>query len=477
MHTVSIYSFKTDLDPYILYTHLAPKKDSIFLDSSKADSTYSRYSIIGLNPFLTVKVHDGQLYEKKYPQKDFSLISDKDIFAYMKQIIYANQIKNTTGFPFIGGGMGYFSYELGKELFNIASKAPRLFTIPECYFVFYDNIIIIDTQTNEGLITGLGKLAPGDLSIEQIQQRITPLMSQNIQEPLSSHVSSNNIKGTLTSSSLKSTFTRQGYMDAIERMRRYMEDGHIYVANMTHTFYGPCHQSSNTVYHKLRTINPAPFSAYLSLDDFQLCCSSPERFIQIKNQHVQTRPIKGTVPRGQTPELDRSNRLLLENSKKDKAELLMIVDLERNDLSQVCMPHSVHVPELFKIERFSSVYHLVSTVTGKLYPHKTAVDCFEATFPGGSITGAPKIRAMEIIEELENSSREMYTGSIGYFGFDGDADFNIVIRSILIKDSKAYLGVGGGITYESDPASEFQETLDKAKNLFLALDATVCIDE
>ncbi len=469
MTSVFMRSFQTELDPYILYSQMNLPDDSIFLDSSKKDSLYSHYSIIGLNPFLTIKVVNGQLYEKIYPNTDFSLLAEKNVFAYLNRLIAEHHIDNTTSYPFIGGGIGYFSYELGKAQQHIASSTQDLFTLPECYFVFYDNVIILDIKKQEGLITGLGKIKPGDLSTHEIQSCINTM----VWNPSSA----SSPKSTSVSPVFSSTFTRQAYMTAIDRMRDYMEDGHIYVANMTHTFHGPCHQAASAVYERLRRINPAPFSAYLPLDGFHLCCSSPERFIQVRNKQVQTRPIKGTVPRGETHALDEKNRKQLEQSNKDKAELLMIVDLERNDLSRVCQPHSVQVPELFKIESFSSVYHLVSTVTGLLKDGKTAVDCLEATFPGGSITGAPKIRAMEIIEELETTSRQIYTGSVGYFGFDGSADFNIVIRSILMKDDHAYIGVGGGITYESNPASEFQETLDKAKNLFSALNATVNIDE
>jgi para-aminobenzoate synthetase component 1 len=473
MKSLFMRSFQSELDPYILYSQMNLPDDCIFLDSSKKDSLYSHYSIIGLNPFLTIKVVKGKIYEKIYPNTDFSLLAEKNVFAYLNRLITEHHIDNTTSYPFIGGGIGYFSYELGKAQQHIASSTQNLFTLPECYFVFYDNLIILDLKKQEGLITGLGKIKPGDLSTHEIQSRIN-----TIELTASSNLfSKSSPKSNATSSVFNSTFTRQAYMKAIDRMRNYMEDGHIYVANMTHTFHGPCHQAASIVYEGLRRINPAPFSAYLPLDGFQVCCSSPERFIQVHNKQVQTRPIKGTVPRGETHALDQKNRKQLEQSTKDKAELLMIVDLERNDLSRVCQPNSVHVPELFKIESFSSVYHLVSTVTGLLKDGKTSVDCLEATFPGGSITGAPKIRAMEIIEELERTSRQIYTGSIGYFGFDGSADFNIVIRSIVIKDNQAYIGVGGGITYESDPVSEFQETLDKAKNLFSALNATVNIDE
>ncbi|NSA17276.1 anthranilate/para-aminobenzoate synthase component I [Clostridium saccharobutylicum] len=219
------------------------------------------------------------------------------------------------------------------------------------------------------------------------------------------------------------------------------------------------------IYEKLRSSNKAPFSAYMNFEDFQIISSSPERFLSIIDGVIETRPIKGTRPRGKNDEQDKKYREELMNSEKDKSELLMIVDLERNDLSKVCKPNSVKVKELFKIEEYVTVFHLVATVEGKLKEGISSVKCIRECFPGGSITGAPKIRAMEIIEELEKLKRNIYTGSIGYFDLRGNSDFNIVIRTIIKRENKAYLGVGGGITWESIEEEEWFETIHKAKAL------------
>ena len=223
------------------------------------------------------------------------------------------------------------------------------------------------------------------------------------------------------------------------------------------------------IYERLRSINKAPFSAYMNFEDFQVISSSPERFLSVVDGKVHTRPIKGTRPRGENPKEDEENKEALINSEKDKSELLMIVDLERNDLSKVCTPHSVKVTELFKIEEYATVFHLVSTVEGRLKDGASSIKCIKECFPGGSITGAPKIRAMEIIEELEGIKRNLYTGSIGYFDIRGNCDFNIVIRTIIKKDNRAYFGVGGGITWDSNPEEEWFETIDKAKALMKVL--------
>ena len=228
-------------------------------------------------------------------------------------------------------------------------------------------------------------------------------------------------------------------------------------------------EDSFKIYSKLRQINRAPFSAFLNLDDFEIISSSPERFLNVIDKIVTTRPIKGTRPRGKDKVEDEKNKLELLNSEKDKAELLMVVDLERNDLSKVCEKNTVKVTELFTLETYATVFHLVSEITGKLKEDITSIKCMRECFPGGSITGTPKIRSMEVIEEVEGVRRNIYTGSIGYFDFRGNSDFNIIIRTILKKDNKAYFGVGGGITIESEERAEYEESLDKAKALMRVL--------
>lgn len=266
-----------------------------------------------------------------------------------------------------------------------------------------------------------------------------------------------------------SNFTHADYCKAIEKAREYIRCGDIYQMNMTQRFTTLIDRHPLNIYEYLRSINPAPFAAYLDYGDMKILCSSPERFLQIRHGQVETRPIKGTVPRGKDEHEDELNRRRLYNSIKDRAENVMIVDLLRNDLGKVCRFGSVRVPELFRVETYATVHHLVSTVIGELKPGCDAVDCVMATFPGGSITGAPKVRAMEIIDELEPTCRHVYTGSIGYIGFDGDMDMNIVIRTILIKGQRAYYQVGGGIVWDSVPENEYQETLDKGLALKRAL--------
>ena len=464
-----IKTLKTSLDTFQVYKLVAKGEDYIFLDSSKKELPYGSYSIIGANPFLTVKYKNNCICEKVDGGSFSPSDTNQNIFDYLKEKIKKYKIKNPTDLPFIGGAMGYFSYDFGCRHKHITMPLEQVATIPDAYFVFYDNAIIIDHVTDEVFITGLGILQDAKKSvaalIDQIEsgEQIEKEQIVKEQEPL------------VHTPFFKSRFSEGVYKKAIKTMKNYISKGDIYLANMTHTFSSPFQNDPQNTYEKLRKVNPAPFSAYLPLEEFHVLCSSPERFLKVRNRNVETRPIKGTIPRGQTLKADEVNRRTLENSEKDKAELAMIVDLEQNNLKIICKPETVKVSELFKVEAFATVFHLVSTIVGTLDDNYTSVDCMEAMFPGGSTTGVPKAEAMEIISKLEKNKRNIYTGAIGYFGFDGNADFNVVIRSILIKDNYAHIGVGGGITSQSSVQWEYDETIAKAIALFHSLEADYSI--
>ncbi len=438
------------LEPWELYRALNLGEDAVFLDSSKPGDRRSRFSIIGLEP----------IYKFVYAGDADS--DAGDAFAEIKQLLSEYEVKPTTHLPFVGGAMGYFSYDFGRRLEGVASLNPALYEIPDVILVFYNHVLVYDHEIKTYFVTGVGKT---EKAVSAGIDRWIGKINGVPKGPSPWH----SLEMKSYSSPPEPYCTRDGYIAAIEKTRQYIEEGDVYITNMTQTFTGEWLGNPVDLYDRLRAINPAPFSAYLPFGDFTVLSSSPERFLKITNGHVETRPIKGTRPRGLTPEEDEENMDELMNSEKDRSELLMIVDLERNDLSKVCKPGSVCVTDLFKVEDYATVFHLVSTVEGEMTEDNTAVDCLKACFPGGSITGAPKIRAMEIIDELEYNRRGIYTGCIGYLGYDGNMDTNIVIRTILLKDGKAHIGVGGGITWESDPEAEYEETLDKAKALFEAL--------
>ena len=450
----NIKEFKTSLEINQLFEIWKDEKDVILLDSSKYDSKFSKFSFIGLNKNLKFKSKENNITinEKSFVGEPFKELNK--IFEEKKLINIPSRFSNI---PFLSGAIGYISYDMSKTMENLPKTTINDLAIDDSYFLFFNNIIIFDLENNKKYITSVDT----EKSIEIILEKINKF-EENYNK------NTDYIYNT-DFSKFKSNFEKEDYKKAITKVKDYIKDGHTYITNMTQRYSCENYEDNFTIYSKLRKINPAPFSAYMNLEDISIISSSPERFLNIIDRKVETRPIKGTMPRGNTKEIDGINRNILLNSEKDKSELLMVVDLERNDLSKVCKPSTINVTELFKIEEYATVFHLVSTIEGILDDDINAIDCIKECFPGGSITGTPKIRTMEIIEEVEKLRRGIYTGSIGYFDFRGNCDFNIVIRTILKKDNKAYFGVGGGITIESDEESEYNETLDKANALMRVL--------
>lgn len=444
---IHLKEIKLHLNPCEVYEAFRYEKDTIILDSSKEDEKLSKYSFIGLNPYMTFcsLQNDGYIDGVKVEGNPFKVL---------EELLTRDQVVEKSNLPLIGGCMGYISYDTGRIIEKLPDISEEDFKIPDMKFVFYKNIIIFDLLEDKQYIS---YFANEEKSVQDIIEKIAQI------EINDEEFSYNNEEKFI------SNFTKEEYKKSITRLKEYIRSGDVYIANMTQRFYCHNEEDSFTIYKKLRKINQAPFSAYLNFDDFQIISSSPERFIQIKDRIAHTRPIKGTRPRGTSREEDERNKLELINSEKDKSELLMIVDLERNDFSKVCKAGTVKVKELFALEEYATVFHLVATIEGELAESVSAVKVMEECFPGGSITGAPKIRAMEIIEELEALKRNVYTGAIGYFDVRGNSDFNIAIRTILKKDNKAYFGVGGGITYESIEEEEYVETLDKARALMKVL--------
>ncbi|MGL5085002.1 MAG: anthranilate synthase component I family protein, partial [Clostridium sp.] len=369
-----IKEISTSLNPLEIYNIFKEERDTIFLDSSKEDEKLSKYSFIGLNPFMKI-----------YSQGNKSYINNVEVsgkpFDVLDKLIKEYELKIDCELPLISGCIGYISYDTGRILETLPNSAIEDFKIPDMNFIFYNNIIIIDILKNKVFITDLG------LEDSKIQ---------NIENRISKGVKILEVEVGGITNEFHSNFTKEEYKNAVKKLKEYIVSGDVYIANMTQRFYCENTEDSFEIYKKLRSINKAPFSTYMNFEDFQIISSSPERFIQIKEGNVHTRPIKGTRPRGIDEKSDNENKEELLNSEKDRAELLMVVDLERNDLSKVCMPHSVNVTEIFKLEEYATVFHLVSTIEGKLRENISTVKCIKECFPGGSITGTPKIRAMEI---------------------------------------------------------------------------------
>ena len=434
-----------------LYTYFAGTDDSVFLDSSLVNKL-GRYSVIGAVPYLKLVKEGNNFYINGEKETTCSFET------YMKTYLAEHKDKNNTELPIISGAIGYFSYEYGRKLMEVDSVKEDLVSIPDAVLVFYDFYIIEDRHEQRTYLIANGITREAAKLLDEMESRINgkPVYMQKESD-------------TEYPIEVQPNFAKDEYKQAVDRMIRYIIEGDIYITNMTQQLTVKSDKVPLDVFYDLRENNPSPFGGYFDYGDFQIVCASPERFLKMQKGHVNTRPIKGTRKRGETPEEDMFMRTELENSEKDKSELLMIVDLERNDLNRVCRPGSVKVTELFSVEEYATVFHLVSDIEGDLEESKNVMDLLEAAFPGGSITGAPKYRAMEIIDELENNKRNLYTGSIGYLTLDGGCDFNIVIRTALHKEGKYYLGVGGGITAESDLEFEYEETLQKAKAILEAL--------
>lgn len=440
-----IYSILHGLEP-----------DCAFLDSS-LQNELGTCSIIGLRPYLILqKMHD--IFTVNHVVQTGTTFEE-----YIQKYLQNHSDTNTTALPIVSGAIGYFSYDYGRIRQKISSTNAELVSIPEAILTFYDAFLIEDHRTKEITLCANGITQPADTLIQEMET----LLSNSCPESEQRLTESDGEKER--SIFIQSDFNEDAYKEAIRRLQDYMTAGDIYVANMTQQFQIDSPRQPFDVFSRLRESNPSPFGAYLDYKDFQVICASPERFLKMQKGHIVTRPIKGTCPRGASRDEDERMYQKLLHSEKDKSELLMIVDLERNDLNRVCRPKSVQVTELFSVEAYATVFHLVSSIEGDLREDKNIMDLLESAFPGGSITGAPKKRAMEIIDELEHSQRNLYTGCLGYLTLDGDCDFNIVIRTAVHQNGRYFLGVGGGITVESDPQSEYDETLLKAKAIINAL--------
>ena len=443
------------LDTYIpaaeLFRIYQEEKDCVFLDSSLVNHL-GRYSIIGRCPYLKL-VKEGELFTVNGEEE-----KEQTFESYMKIYLAEHVDKNDSELPLLSGAIGYFSYDYGRERQGILSGEEEIVHIPDATVTFYDFFIIEDCHSKEIWLIADGITGDAAQMLEEAEQRCKKAIQQREERTKDR-----------AEIAVFPNFEKEEYKQAVADMIQYIIEGDIYIANMTQQLTIESDKEPLDVFYDLREANPSPFGGYLDYGEYQIICASPERFLRMRKGTVHTRPIKGTRKRGETPEEDQMLRVELQNSEKDKSELLMIVDLERNDLNRVCVPGSVKVTELFTVEEYATVFHLVADIEGILQEGKNVMDLLEAAFPGGSITGAPKYRAMEIIDELEHGKRNLYTGSIGYLTLDGDCDFNIVIRTALHKDGKYHLGVGGGITAESDLEFEYEETLQKAKAILEAL--------
>lgn len=414
------------MDTFDLFSQLARGSHRILLESAEKRKGVGEHSYIFWDP---VAIFDS----RKIRGNPFRAL--EDFFAKHKS-------KKKFGI------VGYIGYEAARFLENLPNGKhdPDLNDIPDMYFI-----------------------VPGQMRTLTLPSPSWREREKGVSVPSPAARERGRGEGDIRISNLRSSISRHGFESMVRRAKEYIAAGDIYQANLSQRFSFGYEGDPAELYRRLRKINPSPFSAFLDFGEFQIVSSSPERLIRLRGNRCDTRPIAGTRPRGKNLRQDGkfSRELLL--SEKEKAEHLMLLDLERNDLGRVCDFRSVRVDEFMTLEKYSHVIHIVSNVTGRLSKRKNSFDVLRALFPGGTITGCPKIRSMEIIHELEPGRRSIYTGSIGYIGFDGSMDFNIVIRTILCRRGKGYIQVGAGIVHDSVPAKEYEETLHKAQAMFEAL--------
>jgi para-aminobenzoate synthetase component 1 len=465
---ILIEEIHTPLTAPEVFELLHSQPHSFFLNSGMDPQRLGRYSFIGVDPFLVMRSRGNQVTMIRQGKQENEPGNPFDILGKLLETYSLDSFP--APIPFWGGAVGYLSYDLCHFIEQLPTTATDDLKLPESYFGFYDTVLAFDNLEKRAYIASTGfpeldesrRLKRARLRLEEMKSRLSSPPS-HIPEAASDGVEKT------TEAVLKSNFTPEGYMEAVNRVREYIAAGDVFQVNLSQRFETNLTIPPYELHRRLKQINPAPFAGYLNFDGITIVSASPERFLRVDGDRIETRPIKGTKPRGKNPVEDAMLAQELLDSIKDRAENVMIVDLERNDLGRVCQYGTVKVTELAILETFPTVFHLTSTVSGKLRPDKNRIDLLKATFPGGSITGAPKVRAMEIIDELEPTRRSVYTGAIGYLGFGRNLDLNIVIRTFIIKGSKAYFQVGGGIIYDSKAETEYQETLDKAKALIQAL--------
>jgi len=458
-----------DMDtPVSAFNKLGDKENSFLLESVVGGEQIGRYSFLGSDPFLVITARGNSvtlLGEENAQIEDVGdplKIIEERILSYNPAIV--------DGLPaFFGGAVGYVGYDAVRYFERIPKTAKDDLEIPEMAFLFTDTVVAFDHIKHKMKVITNMRVNGGDVNelyskaIEKIDEVIKKLRTPREHAQLVE-------MGRFKTEEFSSNVSKEKFIDMVDKAKQYIYDGDIFQVVLAQRFSTPVRIAPFDIYRVLRTINPSPYMIYLKLKDFTIAGSSPEPLIQVQDGMVTTRPIAGTRPRGASIEEEQELENDLLADEKERAEHVMLVDLGRNDIGRVCEPGTVKVDDLMYVERYSHVMHIVSTVSGKLAGGKNAFDALRAAFPAGTVSGAPKIRAMEIIDELEPTLRGPYAGVYGYFGYNGSLDCGITIRTIIAKDGDAFIQAGAGIVADSVPEKEYIETKNKARALFAAID-------
>ena len=459
-----------NLSPSQALGRIKGAKNNFLLESARFHRTTGRYSFLGTEPFLIFKAKGNNIETVSYGKQEKHT---GDPIKELREIFKKFTAARIDGLPnFTGGAVGYFGYDCRHYFEKLARKAEDDLNLPDIYLLFFDTILACDHLLNEvKIISNVVRGKDIDKSYEEAVAKIERLVDK-LNQPEKKDPGAEKDNSSLDFKKrfkVDSNFTLSEFTSMVKQAKEYIKRGDIYQANLSQRLSAPNGIEPLRLYERLGKINPAPFACILDLADFSIVSSSPERLLKLEGDLVQTRPIAGTKPRGKNYKDNLKKSLELILSEKERAEHIMLVDLERNDLGRVCEYGSVGVNELMVLEEYSHVTHIVSNIRGRLRAGKDRFDLLRAAFPGGTITGTPKIRCMNIIDELEPVARNIYTGSVGYLGFNGDMDLNIIIRTFLNVNAKSYIQVGAGIVADSDPEREYHETLYKAEALLETL--------
>ncbi len=459
-------------DPLAAFESLRALPYPWLLDSALPSPRLGRFSLLGADPYLVVRARGGlvELECRRAARPGLApgrRVVRGDPFDVVSRLLpTAPPRASSSPAPFVGGAVGYLGYELAACLEAVSFRGLDDLELPDAYLLFVDRAAAFDHVTGRFTLSALG-FADSERAARARAERCADEFAEQLRQAVSGAGREESRRRPAT---LTSFFDESAYAKAVDAAKQKIAAGDVYQACLTHRLEREYGGDAWALYRRLRRLNPAPFACFFELPEVAILSSSPERFLRLdEDRNAESRPIKGTRPRGRDPAEDAAYRRALASSAKDRAENLMIVDLVRNDLGRVCETGSVDVPELMAIEDYASVFQMVSTVRGRLRPDRDALDLVRAAFPPGSMTGAPKIAAMRILERLEPVRRGVYSGAIGYFDARGGADLSVAIRIILLRRGRAYLHAGGGIVADSDPVAEYRETLDKARPLLAAL--------
>ena len=462
-----------DLDtPVSAYMKMCGGEYSFLLESVEGGEKWARYCFLGFDPSIIVSIKGNEVVVEKNGKSESIVIAEGNPLAGLKEVLAQYQPVEVEGLPrFSGGAVGFVSYDMVRSFEDLPEETEDDLEVPDARFVITDTLLIFDNIAQTIKIVSNAHLSNNNIE-ESYNKAIKNIeaIEEKLRTSLPIHLVDERLGNLGNTTNIESNFKKEHFLDAVQKIKDYILEGDVIQVVLAQRLKFNISKDPFAIYRALRSINPSPYMYYLKFGDLKIVGSSPEILVRLEDEKIEVRPIAGTRKRGQSEEEDQALENDLLSDEKELAEHIMLVDLGRNDVGRVAKTNSVSVNEKFTIERYSHVMHIVSNVQGELKKDFDGYDVLAATFPAGTLSGAPKVRAMEIIEELEPTRRGLYGGAVGYISFNGNMDTAIAIRTLLIKNNTAYLGVGAGIVADSIPENEFEETMNKGKALLKAIE-------